>query len=820
MKIHLIANAHLDPMWLWEWEDGCASAISTFRTAAEFCEKYDALVFNHNEALLYDWVRKYEPQLFSRIQDLVKRGKWVISGGWYLQPDCNMPSGESIVRQITAGNLFFEKYFGKLPQTAMNLDSFGHSRGLVPILNDAGYKAYFICRPRDEHHDMPLPERFIWRGKDGSEIPVFRDSATYGTGPDGTAHKIESVIKEGKQKDFENVLVMWGIGDHGGGISKKDYEELEKFIASGKYEIVQTSFDDYAKAFIAENNKLPVIEETLGSSMTGCYTSQIGIKKKHRNLENLYYTVEQMAASLYAQGRMEYPAETLEKALHDLLLIEFHDALPGSSVRGVEESAMRIADHAAEELINLRMQCFYKLCEGQPKSPHKVYPIMVYNPHPYDIEELVTCEYTMAEQNWEPCWTEGEMTCEGAPVPCQWEQQAGNMMIDWQKRVTFRAKLKAGQITRFDITEKRIPARKEKYAITQGEYFEFNSKDFAVEFNKKTGYIEKIAAGGETIFAGEAFGTFEAVATSKDPWGTFENEYPQKGERFRLAEKSYVNNMIKSSFDNENVRVIEDGEVRTVIEAIYVCGDSRIVARYAFPKEGKFFDLSLDVYWLESDTLLKLALPLGNGEVCGQTMFSRETIPHDGRETAFGKYLLWQSGNKRLAVINDCVHGCDYKNGNLRMSLLRSASYSGSKVYELPLTREDAYVDRIDNGLRSYKFRFVFGGEEVDYNIDRQAETFARAPFALCFFPSGEGQKPKAAIKVSGNAICSAIKKQDSGRGIAVRVYNPADSRSEGEIFYFGKPVAKYKLEPHRFATFIINKAGKAVEVKLTEKSR
>ena len=96
-KIHLICNAHLDPVWLWQ---RMAEAMSTFRIAADFCEKYDGFVFNHNESVLYEWVQENEPELFERIQKLVKQGKWRVMSGWYLQPDVLMPCGESIIRQI------------------------------------------------------------------------------------------------------------------------------------------------------------------------------------------------------------------------------------------------------------------------------------------------------------------------------------------------------------------------------------------------------------------------------------------------------------------------------------------------------------------------------------------------------------------------------------------------------------------------------------------------------------------------------------------------------------------------------------------------
>ena len=146
-EIHLVCNAHIDPVWQWEWEEGAASAVSTFRAAADFCEEFDDFVFCHNEALLYQWVEEYEPKLFKRIQKLVAAGKWHIMGGWYLQSDCNMPSGESIIRQMQIGRAYFREKFGVENTTAVSFDAFGHNRGLVQLLKKAGYDSYLFMRP-------------------------------------------------------------------------------------------------------------------------------------------------------------------------------------------------------------------------------------------------------------------------------------------------------------------------------------------------------------------------------------------------------------------------------------------------------------------------------------------------------------------------------------------------------------------------------------------------------------------------------------------------------------------------------------------------
>ena len=171
-KVFLVANAHLDPVWQWEFDEGIAAALSTFRSAATLAEQYD-YVFCHNEALLYEWIEKNDSELFERIRALIKKDRWRVMGGWYLQPDCNMISGESFIRQIAAGRHYFSEKFGVKPWVAVNVDSFGHSRGMVQILAKCGFRGYIVGRPgEDEFHPGVLD--FWWNGLDGSRIRVVR----------------------------------------------------------------------------------------------------------------------------------------------------------------------------------------------------------------------------------------------------------------------------------------------------------------------------------------------------------------------------------------------------------------------------------------------------------------------------------------------------------------------------------------------------------------------------------------------------------------------------------------------------------------------
>ena len=166
-KVHLLCNAHIDQIWQWEWEEGASCALSTFQSAANLLNDFD-YKFNHNEVVLYKYTEQYAPFLFEDIKAKAKQGKWNVMGGWYLQPDCLMPCGEAIVRQIQTGKQYFLEKFNQYSKTAVNFDPFGHSRGLVQIIKKCGQENYIFMRPLNwfvdpKKYQLELPkEEFLW----------------------------------------------------------------------------------------------------------------------------------------------------------------------------------------------------------------------------------------------------------------------------------------------------------------------------------------------------------------------------------------------------------------------------------------------------------------------------------------------------------------------------------------------------------------------------------------------------------------------------------------------------------------------------------
>ena len=395
-RIHLVSNAHLDPVWLWEWQEGAGEALSTFRQAAEFCETRKGYIFCHNEAVLYRWIEEHEPPLFRRIRKLVRAKKWHIMGGWYVQPDCNMPSGESFVRQALLGRRYFAEKFGVEPRTAVNLDPFGHTRGLVQILAKSGYTAYLCCRPGNR--ECPLPgDEFVWVGYDGSEVLATRASAHYCSVGGKERERLEKWLAENPAGD--PVIHLWGIGNHGGGPSRKDLADLDALAGERPdLELVHSTPDAYFEELGKRRADLPRREKDLNPWAVGCYTSMVRVKQGHRRLENELFSAEKMATTAWLQGLMPYPQAELEEVMRDLAFVQFHDILPGSAIPAGEDGALRMIGHGLEILSRLKAKAFFALAAGEPKAAPGEIPIFVFNPHPHPVRGLVECEF----EPWEP----------------------------------------------------------------------------------------------------------------------------------------------------------------------------------------------------------------------------------------------------------------------------------------------------------------------------------------------------------------------------------------------------------------------------------
>ena len=787
-ELYLVCNAHIDPVWLWEWEEGAAVALSTFQTAARLCEEFDDFIFNHNEAVLYQWVESYEPELFTKIQQLVEQRKWHIMGGWYVQPDCNLPSGESLVRQILVGRTYFKKKFGVEPETAINFDSFGHTRGLVQILKKSGYTSYLFCRPDSKELTLPADD-FLWIGYDGSEILAHRARYHYNSERGKARKRVEKFISENPQQ--KTGLLLWGIGNHGGGPSQEDLDQLRKLMEKESgWRIRHGIPEDYFEILSEKASKLPHYARDLNPWAVGCYTTMALVKQKHRRLENTYFLAEKMATHASLQGLMEYPGEELHEALEDLLFCEFHDILPGSSIPQVETSALQRMDHGLEILSRLKAKAFFTLLSGEPQAEEGEFPVFVYNPHPYLVEEMIICEFQPPEPNFNPdtFWLPEVKDVNGKVIPFQLEKESSNISVDHRKRVVFHVELKPSQMNRFSCCLKEVKS-KPKIKMQTKTPLVLKSDTCEVVVNDKTGFVDSYRIGNVDFLDPDSFRLL-VIDDYADPWGMLVRSFRGvKGSFTLMSREESARFAGVSSPELEPVRIIEDGPVRTVVEALFVFNHSSICQRYKIPKKGAEFEVEIRVFWREKDSMLKLSIPTAfqKSSCRGQVPYGVEDFDRIGEELVFQKWIGAVSSDNQyaLTVVNNGTYGFDYAEGELRLSLLRSAAYSAHPVGEgIPLVPQDRFEPRIDQGERLFRF-WIKGGNAADRlsQVDREALVKNEAPVVLSCSPSGKGKKPLPSVLVNEGVVqVTAIKMAEENNWLIIRLFEPTGEKRDARV--------------------------------------
>lgn len=813
-RLHLICNAHIDPVWQWEWEEGAAETLSTFRIAADFCEEYDNFVFCHNEALLYRWIEEYDPALFERIRSLVKRGKWHIMGGWHLQPDCNMPSGEGFVRQIFSGRQYFLEKFGVVPRVAVNVDPFGHSRGLVQILTKTGYDGYLFMRPGDGDRFIKLPaDEFRWVGYDGSEVTAVRICGGYNSGKGKAAEKVKVYAEKCGEGDF--FLCLWGIGNHGGGPSKKDLDDITALsaeMAKEGTELIHSTPEAYVDE-VRERRNLPIYEQSLNAWAVGCYTSQVRVKQRYRQAENVYFMTESMCSHAALCGLMPYPEKELAEALYDILTVQFHDMLPGSSIQPAEEMGLRMLDHALEILSRVKARAFFALSSGQEKAPSDRIPVFTYNPYPYPIEADLVGEFMLWDQNWNKEFLMPQVYDErGTLLAAQCEKENSTIPLEWRKRVVFHAELAPMSLNRFECGFKSIPEKPVPTCAASDTHYEFRAGDFHVAINRATGLADVLERGGVNYVRPGAF-ALEVFADNYDPWYMEQTAWREKVGEFTLLSAEEASEFCHTDRPIEPVHVIESGDVRTVVEAVFGYDSSRAVVKYILSEQGEL-RVDIRIVWDKKQRLVKLNVPAAFGtdglECIGEHAYGREVLKKNLEENVSQQYIALCSKNadKAILAVNNGVYGSSFDDadGSLKITLLRSPSYTAHPLPGRVVMPQDRYMPYIEQGERDFSFRFEVGAYDAMLNAaGRLSEHFNRPPMVLSFYPTGVGEKPAVPFTLTESDIVTvaAFKKAECGDGFIIRLFNPTDEPQRARVNLYGETLAltfgKYEIKTVRY---------------------
>ena len=759
-RLHLICNAHIDPIWQWTWDEGISSAIATFKSAADLAEEFD-YVFCHNEAMLYEAIEQCAPDLFERIKKLVQQGKWKITGGWYLQPDCNMPAGETFVRQISVGKKYFKEKFGVEPTIAYNFDAFGHSIGLVQILAKNGYTGYMACRPRNGDQ-FSYPGRFFkWESLDGSSV-IVTNSGAYSTLLGEAAKKIYAeatgvatgMLGSGASQAAEIEKVnysLWGVGNHGGGPSRKDLRDIAAMQIEDT-EIVHST----PEALFADDIKISgTVNRSLITCMPGCYSSMARIKQAYRRTENLFYATEKMLLAANLNGVCIDDSQ-MRQAEKKMLLATFHDILPGTCVPEGEKEGLCALSYAERILMDYRTKAFLRMAMAQKPAQEGEFPVFIFNYAAYELDAPIEVEFMLENQNWdEGIRFNPHVYFEGKEIPCQTIKEESTLNLDWRKKVVFQAKLAPMSLTRFEI--KVSKDKREAQPLAQ-EY--------------------KMAQAWEWS---ENKPIFEVYDDTADPWGMSAEELVAMGKNpVEMREMTGAEVQRFCALDKEipSERRIENGEVLSAYEGLYTNGQSNVVLQYKKYKNYPFTDLKVIAEFAEKNKLLRVKIPLPTGfekaRAVGDGPFVIENKPNT--ECVFQKWFgVQREDGKIFAVVNDGVYAGKVEDGYIHLTLLRGAGYCFHPINDKELYPQDRYLPRIDGGRYAFNLRLVIGDA---LQVTRCAEEFNQPPYAVNVFPTGTGDNNFKQVHLQGNVVLVNAHANEQGEYVA-RIYNPTDNEAE-----------------------------------------
>ncbi|MCC6396905.1 MAG: alpha-mannosidase [Bacteroidetes bacterium] len=761
--LHLICNAHLDPVWQWRWEEGASEAVTTFAIAARLLREYPEFVFTHNESILYRWVQILDPSLFAEIQSLVREGRWCIGGGWDLQPDVNMPGTEAIIRHIAEGRRFFREHFGAAPRVAYNFDSFGHSGGLPQLLKQAGYSMYVHMRP--EQKDLPLPsDLYRWQGVNGSEVAAYRiPFPAYNTFPGTAVERIQQAA-EIALRLHRDTPVFWGMGDHGGGATKADLEQIRELIRrETRVTILHSSPERFYEAIKDHIPSAPVVRGDLQRVFTGCYTSMARLKRRmHTNLGEILQAEGARSASWWLRGQ-EFPADTLRDAWRDHLFNDFHDILPGSSIEPGELDALDLYGRSSETHRRIRLAAVAGFAPGKAE-PIQI-PLTVLNVNPGGAHLPVEVEYMIDHlPKFKGTWHARLFTLDGAEVPVQEEAAEMLLLVDqWRRKLCFSTPLPHVGAAHFRVEMHEGPCARQsaKPAV-----------DHAI--NSSTGRVTSLKTGdGRELLAGELLRAL-VVTDDADSWGMERWHYHDIVGEFAPVPQALA--------------TVESGPVRTIREAVYEYGSSKIIARTLSYAAFPFLEFRLRIHWNEERMRLKLCVPTRIAASTALCEIPGGVLerPADGEEHTHGRWMLLEGPvdgkPASLAIVNNGQHGFDVSNGEVRLSVLRSVPYCYEHSFKLG---EHPYRKVMDIGVHEIRL-LVAGGDpqELLPGLATMADWLIAPPYALAHYPLGTGTPARQELLRLEPASLRllACKQSWDGKALIVRIHETTGRGAKGTL--------------------------------------
>ncbi len=761
-KLYMIGNAHLDPVWMWRWQDGYEAARATFRSVLDRMNEYPDFIFTSAAVAYYEWVERSDPAMFEEIRARVREGRWRMVGGWWIQPDCNIPSGEGFARQALVGQRYLMEKFGVTARTGYNVDSFGHTGSLPKILRMCGMDRYVYMRPGIHERSYPA-WTFRWQSPEGDSVDAFRIPFEYCTWPDAIEAHVDRCAHE--IRDENGIMCFYGVGNHGGGPTKKNIESIQALNGRNGVTLRLSHPDEYFDQVAGD--ALPVVNGDLLHHASGCYAAHSGVKRWNRRAECALVTAEKWAAAArQLLGRADRQAALLP-AWKKVLFNQFHDILSGTSIAEAYDDAQQDFFYAlslADEIANESLQSI----AGHIEVPfvEGAQPYVVFNPHGFDATYPVRIEMAGRKTR---CRL---LDAQGREVPHQ--MLTPSAASNGRSALCFVAQVPAMGWQRYMLvpTEEELPAPGEpaQDALLENQYLK-------ATFDPATGEIASLIlkATGEEMLRSSA--AILAFRDDSDTWSHAKLKFDGQPMDVRLA----------------GIRCVADGEVLRTLRVTQKVGTSTIVRDYTLYHDLDELFVRVCVDWRESKTCLKFAWPLRHNymHVRAQAPFGYADREIDGEEYPMQQWVDisgcttgMETRPSGFAVLNDGKYAYDAHDRALLLTVLRSPYYANHEPFVVPEDSDDYPV--IDDGRQRFTLSLCpHQGGQPSAMLDRRA-ALMNAPLYIQpeYAHPGELEACGSWARVEGeHVLLDALKTAEDGSGdLVLHLHETAREESDAVV--------------------------------------
>jgi alpha-mannosidase len=820
MKITMVGNAHIDPVWLWRWQDGYAEVRATFRSALDRIAEFPGFVFTCSGALYYRWVEESDPAMFAEIRRRVDEGRWFIVGGWWIQPDCNLPCGETFARHSLEGQRWFASRFGRSAVVGYNVDSFGHNAQLPQVYAKSGMPFYVMMRPQEHEKELP-GSLFWWEGLDGSRVLTYRIPINYASwwGEIDPVRQKALDVAAMAQAQRTDLMCFYGVGNHGGGPTRHALQELGSLQAEDTgHQFPFGTPEQYFREAAARGAAIPVVKGELQHHARGCYSAHSETKLLMRRAEHRVIAAEKASVMAHRLVGLAWPQDELRASWERILWNSFHDVMGGCCIPEASEDTREFFGASlalSGTVLNRAAQAVSWAVDTskpgtKPLSRDKDWllwekgdlgaPVVVLNTHSWPVTAPVRVNrkaVSVTDDSGTPVALQLVRASRTHEGPHDSVFLADVPALGWRVYWIHRDREQPAVPTH--------PARVPAPGVMENGMLR-------ASFDTRTGALSSLVdlRTGTECLAGPAAVPLVIDESMHNTWAHDAVSFDIEAGRFTV----------------ESVETLDQGPVVARIRVTSRHGASTLRQDFLLHAGSPVLEVNARLLWLEKQRMLKLSVPAWASDPVATWEIPYGAIqrPADGAEES-GQEWIDVTGRgpggaaRGLSLLNNGKYGSDVRGGEMRMTVARSPVAADTERLR------DASSEYLDQGIQEFRWALLpHAGSWQDAGVVRAARELNEPPVRI-LETYHEGPLPRACegVRISDTAvIVTAFKRAEDGGGYILRCLDSGGrgARALVELPLLGRRFTA-ELPPFSLRTFRIpdDPSAPVVETGIVERA-